>query len=175
MTLPTEIYYIVGILGLIAVLVIFVIGKRSSHHSPFETRPLLNKTEARVLKTLSDVLPNDWMIMCQVSYGAFLKNKDFATYRKVNSKRADFIAVGKDLTVKAVIEYQGSGHFGRSTESRKRANESDRIKRLATSQAGLIFIEIPAKFSRETLSSQFIESGISFETGPNKGADNEHR
>ena len=163
--MPTEMYYIVAVLGFIIVLLIFVLGKRSSLGSPFETRPLLNKTEARVLKTLSDVLPNDWMVMCQVSYGAFLKNKDFATYRKVNSKRADFVAVGKDLTVKAVIEYQGSSHFGRSSESHKRANESDRIKRLATSQAGLILIEIPAKFSRETVSDQITEAGILLEDG----------
>ena len=123
----------------------------------------MNKTEAKVFRVLVDVLPGDWIIMCQVSYGAFLKNKDFGTYNKVNSKRADFVAVGKDLTVKAVIEYQGSGHFGRTTQSREKAIESDRIKRLSTSQAGIVFIEIPAKFTRKTIEGQVADAELSNE------------
>jgi len=163
MNYPNEMYYLIGIMALVAFVGLTVLGKKVSQVPPFEARPLMNKTEAKVFKVLVEVLPDDWILMCQVSYGSFLKNKDFGAYRKVNSKRADFVAVGKDLTVKAVIEYQGSGHFGRTQKSREKAIESDRIKRLSTSQAGIVFIEIPAKFSHETIEGQIANHGLSSE------------
>ena len=47
----------------------------------------------------------------------------------------------------AVVEYQGSGHYGRSQESKARAIESDRIKRSALSDAGIPLLEVPARYS----------------------------
>ena len=65
----------------------------------------------------------------------------------INSKRADFMIFDEKAQIVAVIEYQGSGHFGRSKESKARAIESDRIKRSALSDAGIPLLEVPARYS----------------------------
>jgi hypothetical protein len=69
----------------------------------------------------------------------------------INSKRADFMIFDEQADIVAVIEYQGSGHFGRSKESRARAIESDRIKRSALSDAGIPLLEVPAKYNASLL------------------------
>ena len=56
-----------------------------------------------------------------------------------------------DLSVAAVVEYQGKGHFGNSRDSRARAEKSDAVKRQALREADIALIELPAKFDRETV------------------------
>ncbi|WP_435170308.1 DUF2726 domain-containing protein [Falsirhodobacter sp. 1013] len=109
----------------------------------------MNKTEERLFKMLRGELPSGWTLMCQVSYGSFLKNRDYRRYMSVNSKRADFVVLDPSLAVAAVVEYQGGGHYGNTRQSRIRAEESDKIKRRACSQAAIPFFELPAKFERE--------------------------
>lgn len=108
----------------------------------------LNKSELRLYKLLTNDLPNDYSVMLQVSYGAFLRNPSFKRYMTINSKRADFIILDVDLNVLAVIEYQGSGHFGNTAKSRDRAIRSDKVKRKALFEAGITLIEVPPKFDQ---------------------------
>lgn len=134
-------------------LVIFAawLSRKGVFAPPFERRPLMNQTELRLFKILRGELPAGWSVMCQVSYGAFLRNKSFKRYMSVNSKRADFAVLDADLHVAAVVEYQGGGHFGNSRDSRARAENSDAVKRQALCEAGIALIELPAKFDRETV------------------------
>ena len=109
----------------------------------FKLRPLMNKAESAVYRQLVKAAPAGWVVMCQVSYGAFLSNKSRKRYWTVNAKRADFIITDGGSDVVAVIEYQGSGHYGSSRQGRERAEKSDRIKRTATTEAGIHFFELP--------------------------------
>ena len=118
---------------------------------PFEGRPLMNQTELRLFKMLRAELPAGWSVMCQVSYGAFLRNKSYKRYMSINSKRADFVVLDADMNIVAVIEYQGKGHFGNSRDSRARAENSDTVKRQALREAGIALIEVPAKLDRESV------------------------
>jgi len=127
--------------------------KKTTSLPPFQKRALLNKSEQRVYHALCDGMPDGWNVMCQVSYGSFLKNRSFKRYATINSKRADFIVVDPSLQVAAVIEYQGTGHYGNSAQSRERAIKSDKTKREATTEARITFVEVPAKFQREDVIS----------------------
>ena len=134
-------------------LVIFAawLSRKGVFAPPFERRPLMNQTELRLFKMLRGELPAGWSVMCQVSYGAFLRNKSFKRYMSINSKRADFVVLDADLNVAAAVEYQGKGHLGSSRDSRARAENSDAIKRQALREADIALIELPAKFDRETV------------------------
>ena len=158
----------VGVVGLIAV----AQGIRR-FGPPFSKRALMNKSEQRVFRLLCSELPQNWMVMCQVSYGAFLKNKSFKHYMSVNSKRADFVIVNPDLDVAAVVEYQGHGHFGRTAKSRERAINSDRIKRQALKEAVISLFEVPAKLDAKEL-RQFVQMAATQDQPSDKG-DNEWR
>ena len=120
--------------------------------TPFKKQSLLKKSEHKVFSDLAKVVPNDHQLMCQVSYGAILQNKSRNRYMTINSKRADFMIFDAKAQIVAVIEYQGSGHFGRSNESKARAIESDRIKRSALNDAGIPLLEVPARYSASLIS-----------------------
>ncbi|OWJ74408.1 DUF2726 domain-containing protein [Haematobacter genomosp. 1] len=138
------------VLAVLALLgIAFLMQKGPQFAPPFERRPLMNKTEERLFKMLCGELPSDWTVMCQVSYGAFLKNRSYGRYMSLNSKRADFIVLDPSLAVAAVVEYQGGGHYGNTRQSRDRAEKSDKIKRHALSQAKIPLFEFPAKFERD--------------------------
>lgn len=121
----------------------------------FSRKDLLNKSEKRLFADLRGVIPEvfgpDAYILSQVSYGEFLKGEDQSAHARINQKRADFVVVGVDLQVLCVIEYQGSGHYGRGEKSRENAEYRDRVKRAACASAGIPFAEVPAKFSKASL------------------------
>lgn len=120
----------------------------------FTRAKLLNRPETQLYKLLVRDVPQGWVVMCQVSYGAMVANKSFGRYSTINAKRADFVILDTDLAVRAVIEYQGTGHFGFSTQGRKRAKASDAVKRKALREAGLLLIEVPAKIDPEWVRSE---------------------
>ncbi len=136
---------------LLVVLMAASLSRKGVFAPPFERRPLMNQTELRLFKMLRGELPAGWSVMCQVSYGALLRNKSTKRYMSINSKRADFVLLDADLSVAAVVEYQGKGHFGNSRHSRIRAENSDAVKRQALRETGIALIELPAKFDRETV------------------------
>lgn len=139
--------FIILFVGLVALLM--PTGRRSGQDdtTPFKKRDLLNKSEQKVFADLAKIVPSDHHLMCQVSYGAVLQNPSRNRYMSINSKRADFMIFDEKAQIVAVVEYQGSGHYGRSQESKARAIESDRIKRSALSDAGIPLLEVPARYS----------------------------
>ena len=56
-----------------------------------------------------------------------------------------------------VVEYQGAGHKGRNRASRQRAEESDRQKRRALTEAGVPMIEVPARYESAWLRDRINE------------------
>ncbi len=139
---------IVLAVALLLIVVARIISGKGIFRPSFEARPILNKSELRLYRMLCAELPAGWTVMCQMSYGAFLRNRSFKRYMTVNAKRADLVVLDPSLTIAAVIEYQGSGHYGNSKASRDKAAKSDRVKRQALSEAGLPLLEIPAKFDQ---------------------------
>jgi hypothetical protein len=114
--------------------------------TPFKIGKFLNKPEREIFSLLVETVPADHHVMCQVSYGAILQNRSRERYMSINSKRADFMIFDKSAEVVAVFEYQGTGHFGRSHESKQRAIKGDEIKRASLKEAGIPLLEIPAKY-----------------------------
>jgi very-short-patch-repair endonuclease len=139
-------------LALAAVIVVVTLARKKGVFAPaFAARSVMNQTEQRLFKMLRDELPDDWTVMAQVSYGAFLANANYQRYMTVNSKRADFVILDPLLSVAVVVEYQGKGHYGNTAESRDRATKSDQVKRQALDEAGIPLYEVPAKFERDTI------------------------
>lgn len=136
---------------LIVAVTIFLLFLRRAFEPKFTRKVLLNKSEIRVFDMLQRAKPEGHHVSCQVSYGEFLKCDGNRKHRTINAKRADFVLCDKAFNVVAVIEYQGSGHFGSSVKSRLNALERDRAKRKAFAEAAVPLIEVPAKFSQELI------------------------
>ena len=108
----------------------------------FKSRPLLNKSEAKVFKALDTAViarnPN-WQVMAQVSLGEFLSSPERDAFFAVNSKRVDFALMDEKCRVVHALEYQGSGHHaGESAAAR------DAVKKEALRKAGIGYHEIVA-------------------------------
>lgn len=127
--------------------------------TPFKRGKFLNKPERVIFSILVETVPADHHVMCQVSYGAILQNRSRERYMSINSKRADFMIFDTNAEVVAVFEYQGTGHFGRSHESKQRAIKGDEIKRASLKEAGIPLLEISAKYS-PSLVHEFVASLI---------------
>ncbi len=113
---------------------------------PFKQRPLLNKGEGRLLTLLDRVVPRIWgpnaRVCPQVSYGEFLSCSKFSKFARMNSRRADFVVITDDHRVALVVELQGSGHFGSTSKSARKARDADRIKRSALNAASIPLLEV---------------------------------
>jgi hypothetical protein len=106
----------------------------------FTARPLLNKSERRLLgvidQALSDHSPG-WRAMGQVSLGEILASPDEAAFFAVNSKRVDLLIVDADCRPLHAVEFQGKGHHhSRNTAAR------DAVKREALRRAGIGYVEV---------------------------------
>ena len=147
---------------LIAIFFVFIFLIKTQRRAPIAeilATPLMNKSEHHLYHQLGEIVskyfPPGHEVMSQVSYGEFLKCKDFKVRSTFNSKRADFLVIDQDTNPVVVVEYQGSGHFGRSEKSRDNAMKRDRVKRQTLASAGIPMIEVPAKFSNSQLRELF--------------------
>jgi hypothetical protein len=107
----------------------------------FQSQPLLNRSEAKVLAALDKIvaeLAPEWRVMAQVSLGEVLKSSDAEAYRCINSKRVDLLLVDGDCRPRHAIEYQGGGHHQGSAAAR------DAVKKEALRRAGLGYHEVIA-------------------------------
>lgn len=107
----------------------------------FEKRPLLNKSEARVLVAAEQAareIGAGWRVMAQVCLGEILASPDEAAYRAINSKRVDLLIIARNGEPLAAIEYQGGGHHQGTAAAR------DAVKKEALRRAGIEYIEIKA-------------------------------
>jgi hypothetical protein len=106
----------------------------------FVARPLLNKSERRLLGVIDQALAEyspGWRAMGQVSLGEVLSSPNQDAYFAVNSKRVDMLIVDADCRPLHAVEFQGRGHHtGRNTAAR------DAVKREALRRAGIGYVEV---------------------------------
>ena len=132
----------------------------------FEPRPLLNRSEYRILRILEEVaqdIPGGHRVMAQTSLGEVLapqmasgskEARDLA-FHSINSKRLDFLVIdGYGMPVLAV-EYQGHGHYN------DRTFMHDAVKREAVRKAGIRFLEIPAEYDAKDLENEIRKALLS--------------
>jgi hypothetical protein len=109
----------------------------------FKPQPLLNKSEARLFKSLDKMVlerrPN-WQVMAQVSLGEILKCEDQDAYACINSKRVDLLIVDEECWPLHAIEYQGGAHFKGAHATAAR----DAVKKEALRRAGIGYVEVVA-------------------------------
>ena len=132
----------------------------------FEPRPLLNRSEYRILRILEEVakdIPGGHRVMAQTSLGEVLapqmasgskEARDLA-FHSINSKRLDFLVIdGYGMPVLAV-EYQGHGHYN------DRTFMHDAVKREAVRKAGIRFLEIRAEYDAKDLENEIRKALLS--------------
>ena len=132
----------------------------------FKPRPLLNRSEYRILRILEEVsqdIPGGHRVMAQTSLGEVLAPqmasgsetaRDLA-FRSINSKRLDFLVIdGYGMPVLAV-EYQGHGHYN------DRTFMHDAVKREAVRKAGIRFLEIRAEYDAKDLENEIRKALLS--------------
>jgi len=107
----------------------------------FTIQPLLNKSEAHVLKELERFVENfnpRWQVMAQVSLGEVLRSKDVTAYACINAKRVDLLLIDDECLPQHAIEYQGWGHHQGTAAAR------DAVKKEALRRAGIGYHEVVA-------------------------------
>ena len=106
----------------------------------FEKRPLLSRSEARVLyaaeRAINTAADLNWRVMAQVSLGEVLSSPNARAYSAINSKRVDLLIVSRNGNPIAAIEYQGHGHHQGTAAAR------DAVKKEALRKAGVQHIEV---------------------------------
>jgi len=107
----------------------------------FRSRPLLNKSEARVFRELDRMVVArnpGWQVMAQVCVGEFVASQDAEAYGCINSKRVDLLLMDDTCSARHALEYQGNGHHQGTAAAR------DAVKREALRKAGVGYHEIVA-------------------------------
>ena len=117
----------------------------------FKQKALLNNAEKRLFFDIAKVLKGDQRIYPQVSYGEFLRHHNSRQFWNINARRADMVIADNNFNVRVVVEFQGKGHFGSGFRGWVRAQQGDRAKRRALSQAGIVLLEVPAEYSNNRL------------------------
>ena len=116
---------------------------RTVMKADFKAQPLLNKSEARLFKSLDKMvleLRPDWQVMAQVSLGEILRCEDKDAYLCINSKRVDLLIVDENCKPIHAIEYQGGAHFKGAHHTAAR----DAVKKEAIRRAGIGYVEVVA-------------------------------
>jgi hypothetical protein len=106
----------------------------------FQSRPLLNKPERRLLNVIDQALAEyspGWRAMGQVSLGEILWSGDKAAFWAINAKRVDLLIVDADCRPLHAVEFQGTGHHT-SDETAAR----DAAKKEALRRAGIGYVEV---------------------------------
>ncbi|MEZ5754393.1 MAG: DUF2726 domain-containing protein [Paracoccaceae bacterium] len=117
----------------------------------FESTPLLNRKEARLLPLLESAardLRAGHRVMAQTSLGELIRPRaDSATpddrsaaFASINSKRLDFAIIDRAGHLALAVEYQGEGHHQGTAFMR------DAVKREALRRAGIPLIEVDPDF-----------------------------
>lgn len=125
----------------------------------FETVPLLNRSEARLLPALEAAVRkrgDGHRLMAQTSLGEILRPKAAGlsdqqrddAYFSINAKRLDFAVFNRFGYLVVAIEYQGHGHYHATSFMR------DAVKREALRKAGVPFLELGAGITPEDAAAQ---------------------
>lgn len=118
----------------------------------FAARPILNRSEKKlwqIIEAWRQERAPALSLSVQVSLGEFLKTDRVDHFRAINTKRADFVLWDEEGLVRAVIEFDGPGHWGRSNEEAGRARRADEIKNRALASAQIPLLRIYGGYSRD--------------------------
>ena len=112
---PHIVWLVVGL----AILLLLTLYIRLKHRYQYRKKShLASRSEQKLYKTLLQLLPNDYMVHCQVSLISLLKPVDFKSARMVWAKRMDYVITDKSTKILLVIELDDKSH-----------QRKDRIKR----------------------------------------------
>jgi hypothetical protein len=110
----------------------------------------LNKGEISVYWALkrflaSEKLQDQLFIHPQVNLGTAFRDQleSEVVHKAIQCKRADFCITDKSWHPVAFVEYQGEGHYGKTSEERNDALTRDEIKEAACREAGVLYHAIP--------------------------------
>ena len=118
-------------------------------YNGFERKKIFNKEESEVFYLVQDILKQPcfkaWHVHGQVSLGQIIKTSadDWENYqsdrahKSINSKRADMVVTNTYGLPVLLIEYNGDGHYGDTSDSRDKANKRDLVKNIAAEKAGI--------------------------------------
>lgn len=142
--LPPNLLLGIGfVLVLVAVVGLLPVLKNAA---PYSSRALMNASEARlyvVMERWRRSKARDLTISPQVSYGAFLAAKGKPAWLRIASKRADFVIWDSDGLVRAIIEFDGKGHYGKNSRDKIAVKKRDKLKNDAARAAAIPLIRIP--------------------------------
>lgn len=142
--------------GAIVVAVAALIALRAR----FTAKPILNHSEKRLFWDVQRIMrdqPGRYLLCPQVSYGEILASKSKRAFWSINARRADMVICDNAFNPIAVIEYQGSGHYGNDRRDQKSAKVGDRAKRRALASAGIPIIEVESRYKTSDLKRQLIK------------------
>ncbi|MGZ3218429.1 DUF2726 domain-containing protein [Paracoccus sp. T5] len=111
----------------------------------FTARPLMNKSELQLFRIINLWLgehARGYHVSPQATYGAFLGCKDYAKWRLMSAKRADFVVFDPQGHVRLIIEFDGAGHYGRNRKDADGVRNRDTQKNLAAGAAGIPLVRI---------------------------------
>jgi hypothetical protein len=115
---------------------------RTVMKADFKPQPLLNKSEARLIRAMDkmviELAPPGWQVMAQVSLGEILRCDDKEAYGCINSKRVDLLIVDAECKPLHAIEYQGGAHYKGAHATAAR----DAVKKEALRRAGIGYVEV---------------------------------
>lgn len=111
----------------------------------FRKRPLLNTLEMSVYLSLcrwAETRDTDLHVSAQVAMGEFISHQDYQQFRRINTKRVDFALFESTGSVKAVVEYDGRGHWGKTANEAQQAQDRDQLKNQVLREAGIPLIRL---------------------------------
>lgn len=111
----------------------------------FRKRPLLNTLEMSVYLSLcrwAETRDTDLHVSAQVAMGEFIGHQDYQQFRRINTKRVDFALFESTGSVKAVVEYDGRGHWGKTANEAQQAQDRDQLKNQVLREAGIPLIRL---------------------------------
>ena len=111
----------------------------------FRKRPLLNTLEMSVYLSLcrwAETRDTDLHVSAQVAMGEFIGHQDYQQFRRINTKRVDFALFESTGLVKAVVEYDGRGHWGKTANEAQQAQDRDQLKNQVLREAGIPLIRL---------------------------------
>lgn len=125
-------------------------GAEAEPLHPYSSKRMMNRGEFRLFSIIDKwrrEKARDLSLSAQVSYGSFIRNDDIRKWRDIASLRADFVLVGQDGYVKAIIEFDGEGHYGDNVVQAAKVEDRDLRKNTAAVESGISLLRIPAQAS----------------------------
>lgn len=128
--------------------------KRNVKKRVYSAKRIVNQSEGKLYVALERWRrenAKELNLSTQVSYGAFIGAKKHEDWRAIASKHADFVFWGRDGYVRAIIEFDGEGHYGDSKDAADKVRQRDEIKNAAAISANIPLIRIPASASNDDI------------------------